>query len=55
MTGALTLAAVGVELLMNPELVCAVAETFTSPVNSIVSTRIAINIEGSLQGFMTIA
>jgi uncharacterized protein (DUF1800 family) len=55
MTGALTLAAVGVELLMKPEFVCAVAETFTSPVNSIVSTRIAINIEESLQGFMITA
>jgi hypothetical protein len=55
MTGALTLAAVGVELLMKPELVCAVAETFTSAVKSIVSTRIAINTGESLHGFKIIA
>jgi len=40
---------------MNPELVCAVAETFTSPVNSIVRKRIAINIEESLRGFIIAA
>ena len=55
MTGALTLAAVGVELVMKPELVCSVAETFTSAVKSIVSKRIVINIGGSLRGFKIIA
>jgi hypothetical protein len=40
---------------MNPGLVCAVAETFTSPVNSTVRKRITINIEESLHGFVIIA
>lgn len=37
------------------ELVCSVAETFTSALKSIVSIRIAISIGGSLRGFKIIA